>query len=164
MLKKQNANHPLSLQRVVLVTSMITDHRSPELIYYECNIVLLWLFSHSDMSNSLQLHGLQQLLSITDSQSLLRFMSIELLMPSNHLILSSLLLPSIFPSIRVFSTESSLCIRCPKYCENYENMTQTWSEQMLLGKWHQYNHSMKGCHKPSMCKKCNIHKALEKEA
>ena len=46
-----------------------------------------------------------------------KFMSIESLMPSNHLILSCplLLLPSIFPSIRVFSSESALCIRWPKY-------------------------------------------------
>ena len=45
-------------------------------------------------------------------------MSIELMMPSNHLILCHplLLLPSIFPSIRVFSNESALCIRWPKYC------------------------------------------------
>ena len=54
-------------------------------------------------------------LSITNSQSLLKFMSIESVMPSNHLILSRPLLPpSIFPSIRVFSNESVLCIRCPK--------------------------------------------------
>ena len=48
---------------------------------------------------------------------LLRFMSIESVMPSNHLILCHplLLLPSIFPSIRVFSSESALCIRWPKY-------------------------------------------------
>ena len=56
-------------------------------------------------------------LSITSSQTLLKFMSIELMMPSSHLILSCplLLLPSIFPSIRVFSNESVLCIRWPKY-------------------------------------------------
>ena len=56
-------------------------------------------------------------LSITNSQSLLRFMSIELVMPSNHLILCRpfLLPPSMFPSIRVFSNESGLCIRWPKY-------------------------------------------------
>ena len=54
-------------------------------------------------------------LSSTVSQSLLRFMSIEPMMPSNHLILccSFLLLPSVFPSIRVFSNESALCIRWP---------------------------------------------------
>ena len=56
-------------------------------------------------------------LSITNSQSLLRLMSIEPVMPSNHLILCHLLLllPSIFPSIRVFSGESVLRIRWPKY-------------------------------------------------
>ena len=55
--------------------------------------------------------------SITNSQSLLKLMSIQLVMPSNHLILCRplLLLPSIFPSIRVFSNESVLHIRWPKY-------------------------------------------------
>ena len=57
-------------------------------------------------------------LSITNSQSLLKLMSIQLLMPSNHLILCHplLLLPSVFPSIRVFSNESALRIMWPKYC------------------------------------------------
>ena len=57
----------------------------------------------------------QASLSITKSWSLPKLMSIESLMPSNHLILSHLLLffPSIFPSIRVFSSESVLHIRCP---------------------------------------------------
>ena len=56
-------------------------------------------------------------LSITNSWSLLKLMSIESVMPSNHLILchSLLLLPSIFPSISVFSNKSVLCIRWPKY-------------------------------------------------
>ena len=56
-------------------------------------------------------------LSISNSRSLLKLMSIELVMPSNHLILCSplLLLPSISPSIRVFSNESILHIRWPKY-------------------------------------------------
>ena len=58
----------------------------------------------------------QASLSITNSQSLLKLMSIESVMPSNHLILCRpLLLPSIFPSIRVFSNESTLNIRWPKY-------------------------------------------------
>ena len=59
----------------------------------------------------------QASLSIASSQSLLRLMSIELVMSSNHLILycPPLLLPSIFPSIRGFSSESVLCIRWPKY-------------------------------------------------
>ena len=58
----------------------------------------------------------QSSLSITNSQSLLRLMSIESVMPSSHLILCHplLLLPSIFPSIRVFSNESVLHIRWPK--------------------------------------------------
>ena len=60
----------------------------------------------------------QASLSFTISQSLLKLMSIELVMPSNHLILCHplLFLPSIFPSIRVFSSESALCFRQPKYC------------------------------------------------
>ena len=58
----------------------------------------------------------QASLSITNSRSLLKLTSIESVMPSNHLILSHpLLLPSIFPSIRVFSKELVLCIRWPKY-------------------------------------------------
>ena len=57
----------------------------------------------------------QAFLSITNSWSLLKLMSIELVMPSNHLILCCLLLLfSIFPSIRIFSNESVLCIRWPK--------------------------------------------------
>ena len=60
----------------------------------------------------------QASLSIANSWSLLKFMSIESVMPSNYLILCHplLLLSSIFPSIRVFSSESVLCIRWPKYC------------------------------------------------
>ena len=59
----------------------------------------------------------QTSLSITNSQSLLKLMSIESMMPSNHLILCHplLLLSSIFPSIRVFSNESALHSRWPKY-------------------------------------------------
>ena len=59
----------------------------------------------------------QASLSITNSWSLLKLMSIELVMPSNHLIFCCPLLlpPSIFPSIRVFSNESALHIRWPKY-------------------------------------------------
>ena len=56
-------------------------------------------------------------MSFTISRSLFRLMSLDLMMPSNHLILCCplLLLPSIFPSIRVFPSESALCIRWPKY-------------------------------------------------
>ena len=61
----------------------------------------------------------QASLSITNSWSSLKFMSIESVMPSNHLILCHplLLLPSVFPSIRVFSNESALCIRWAKVLE-----------------------------------------------
>ena len=77
-------------------------------------------FSHSVVSNSLLPHGLhavhQASLCITNSQSLLKLMSIEWMMPTNHLILCHpFLLPSIFPSIRVFFNELVLCIRWPKY-------------------------------------------------
>ena len=59
----------------------------------------------------------QACLSFTVSLSLLKLVPFESVMPSNHLILCHplLLLPSIFPSIRVFSNESTLCIRWPKY-------------------------------------------------
>ena len=73
------------------------------------------------MSNSLQPRELEHArlasLSITNSWILLKLMSVESVMPSNHLILCRplLLLPSIFPHIRVFSKESVLCIRWPKY-------------------------------------------------
>jgi len=76
-------------------------------------------FSHSVVSDSATswTAACQASLSITNSQSLLKFMSIESVMPSNHLILCRplLLLPSIFPRISVFSNESVLCIRWPKY-------------------------------------------------
>ena len=80
------------------------------------NLVFVAQFSCSVMSDSLQPHGLQQArppLSITNSQSLPKLMSIQSVMPSNHLILARplFLLPSIFPSIRVFSNESVLHIR-----------------------------------------------------
>ena len=74
----------------------------------------LSLFSRSVVSDSLRSHALQH---FTISWSLLKLMSIESVMPSNHLIVCRplLLLPSIFPSIRVFSDESALRIRWPKY-------------------------------------------------
>ena len=76
----------------------------------------LLLFSHLVVSDSLQPHGRQASLFFTVSQSLLKLMSIESVMPSNHLILCCpLLLPSIFPITKAFSIESVLCIRWPKY-------------------------------------------------
>ena len=73
-------------------------------------------FSRLVVSDSLRPHGRQASLSITNSQSLLKLMSIMSAMPSNYLILCPpLLLPSIFPSNRVFSNVSVLHIRWQKY-------------------------------------------------
>ena len=73
-------------------------------------------------------------LSITNSWSLSKFMSIELVMPPNHLILchSLLLLSSIFPSIRVFSKKSALCIRWPKYCSFSFNISTSNENSGLI--------------------------------
>ena len=81
---------------------------------------MLLLFTCLVMSDSLRppwTAACQASLSFANSQSLLKFISIELVMPSNHLILCHplLLLPSIFPIIRVFSSELALHIRWPKY-------------------------------------------------
>ena len=84
------------------------------------HLLLFLLFSYLVMSNSLQLHGLWHVRLVCPSPislSLLKLMSTESVMPFNYLILCRplLLLPSIFSSIRVFSNESLLCIRSPKY-------------------------------------------------
>ena len=73
--------------------------------------------SHGQLFVILWTAACQASLSITNSRSLLKLMSITLVMPSNHLILCHPLLlpPSIFPNIRIFSNESVLCIRWPKY-------------------------------------------------
>jgi len=75
------------------------------------------LLSHVQLSATAWTAAHQASLSITNSQNLLKLMFIESVMPSNHLFLyCPLLLPSsIFPGIRVFSNESVLCIRWPKY-------------------------------------------------
>ena len=75
------------------------------------------LLSHDQLFATPWTAAPQASLSFTVSWSLLKLMSIESVMPSNHLILCHLLLllPSIFPSIRVFSSELVLCIRWPKY-------------------------------------------------
>ena len=79
--------------------------------------VVVQLLSCVQLFVTLQTAARQVSLSFTISQSLLKLMSIELAMPSNHLTICRplLLLPSIFPSIRVFSSESGLHIRWPKY-------------------------------------------------
>ena len=90
--------------------------------YFLCNIAVITI-SSVQLLSWVQLFvtprtaACQAYLSITNSQSLLKLMSIESVMPSNHLILCRpfLLPPSTFPSIRVFSNESALCISRPKY-------------------------------------------------
>ena len=83
------------------------------------SLSLVWLFATPWTG------AWQASLSITNCQSLLKLMSIELVMPSNHFIPCRplLLLPSIFPSIRVFSNESVLCIRWPKYWSFSSNIS-----------------------------------------
>jgi len=79
--------------------------------------VVVQSLRHVWLSATLWTAARQVSLSFTISQSLPKHTSIEGIMPSNHLILGRplLLLPSLFPSIRVFANESALCIRCPKY-------------------------------------------------
>ena len=100
-------------------------------VYSKVNLVLIYIYMyiHTYIFSSVQLLSRVQLFgtpwttthqaspSITNSQSLLKLMSVESVIPSNHVILFCplLLLPSIFPSIRVFSNESVLPIRWPKY-------------------------------------------------
>ena len=79
----------------------------------------------------------QAFLSITNSWSLPKLMSIELVMPSSHLILCRplLLLPSISPSIRVFSNESTLCIKWPKYWKFSFNISPSSEHPGLISFW-----------------------------
>ena len=81
------------------------------LLIHQFSLSCVWLFATPWTAAH------QASLSITNSQSLLKLMSIESVMPSNHLILCHpfLLPPSIFASVRVFSNESVLCIRWPKH-------------------------------------------------
>ena len=92
------------------------------MVSHKCCSSLSVQFSCSVVSDSFQPHGLQHTrlpLSITNLRSFLILIPIESVMPSNHLILCRLLLPSVFASIRVFSNESALCIRWPKNWNSY---------------------------------------------
>ena len=95
---------------VLAVLNIISDKYASKTDFSSVQL-LVWLFATPWTA------ARQASLSITSSQSLLKLMSIESVMSSNHLILCHplLLLPSIFPSIRLFSKESVLCIRWPKY-------------------------------------------------
>ena len=86
-------------------------------IIFNDHICVVQLLSHVRLFETQQTEAHQACLSITNFRSLLKPISIESVMPSNHIVLCHplLLLPSIFPSIRVFSKESALYIRYPKY-------------------------------------------------
>ena len=90
--------------------------RKPKQTFLQRKHIVVQSLSHVQHFATLWIAACQASLSITNSQSLSKPMSIELVVPSNHLILCCplLLLPSIFPSIRVFSNESALRIRWPK--------------------------------------------------
>ena len=85
--------------------------------FFNVHFSSVQLLSHVQLFGTPWTAACQASLSITNSRSLLKFMSIESVMPSNHLIICCPLLlpPSIFPSIRVFLNESVLHIRWPKY-------------------------------------------------
>ena len=83
----------------------------------------------------------QPSLSFTGSQSWLKFMSIESVIPSNHLILfRPLLLPSVFPSIRVFSSESAVCVRWPQFL-----CTRVWVCARTHTHTHTHTHVLRVC-------------------
>ena len=102
------------LRWVVLLEDNSPDHF---MTAFNALILLVVFQSCPALYNPMDWKECQASLSFTISQSLLRLMPIESVMPSNHLILCHhlLLLPLIFPSIRVFSNESVLHIRWPKY-------------------------------------------------
>ena len=101
---------------ILFVTIILNSYRYP--FEWVCHILIfisVQLLSRVRLFATPWTEACQASLSITNSQSLLKLMSIELVMPSNYLILCHpLLLPSIFPSIRVFFSESVLHIRWPK--------------------------------------------------
>ena len=117
----------LTLEIILLIGMIFSISRTVCVIYYthththtHTHTQSSVQFSHSVMSDSLRPHGLQYTRLLVHHQQLpkrTQLMSIESVMPSNHLILCHplLLLPSIFPTFKVFSSESFLCIGWPKY-------------------------------------------------
>ena len=113
---------------IYLYFVIIKTFNSEKLVYYihvfnyiytytHTRIVVVWSLSHVRLFVTPWTAACQASLSFTISQSLFKLMAIESVMPSNHLILCCpcLPLPSVFPSISVFSNELALCIRWPKY-------------------------------------------------
>ena len=115
--EKKNTVHQNQKRRSKMITISIWDDTT----YRKLKVSTKKLFSSVQFTDSIVSKSsptpwppaLQASLSSTSSLCLLKLSSIESMMPSNHLILLSL--PSIFPSIRVFSNDSALCIRWPKY-------------------------------------------------
>ena len=122
------------------------QHHSSKVSILQCSAFFVVQLSHPYMFSSVQSLGCVRLfatswtaahqasLSITNFRSLFKLMSIESVMPSNHLILCCplLLLPSIFPSIRVFSNESALCIRWPEYWSFSFNISPSNEHSVLI--------------------------------
>ena len=114
----------------------ILSLRMPQTVQFSSvqSLSRVWLFATPRTA------ARQASLSITNSRSSPKPMSIRSVMPSNHLILCHplLLLPSIFPSIRVFWNESALHIRCPKYFTARETVSQNFRSLLqghTLVKW-----------------------------
>ena len=112
-----------SIQKKIKIISNLTIQESNVYLFQSITFCLCTCISSVQLLSRVWLFAIpwtvaqQASLSITNSWNLLKLMSIDLVMPSNHLILChpSLLQPSIFHSIRIFSNESVLCIRLPKY-------------------------------------------------
>ena len=104
------------------------------MLTFKLTLSSVQLFSHVWLFATPWTTALQSSLSITNSRSPPKPMSIESVIPSNHLILCHplLLLPSIFPSIRAFSNESALCIRWPKYWSFSFNITPSNEHSGLI--------------------------------
>ena len=109
-----------------------------QIVYIDCiqHAVVVQSLNHVRLFATPWTAARQASLTFTISWSLLKLMSIESAMPSNNLILCHplFLLPSVFPSIRVFSSESALCIRWPTY----------WTFSISLS--NEYSHCMKYTH------------------
>ena len=123
----QEAHLGIEINPYPFPSQMPSRHKDP----------VVQLLSHVRLFVTQWTAAFQASLPFTISWSLLKLMSIESVMPSNHFILYRpiLLLPSIFPSIRVFSNESALCIRWPEY-RNFSFSIRASSEfqgSFLLG-------------------------------
>ena len=136
-----NSNCPLSVK--IMTNALFFSTRNHKPVHsiprkrqpkIEFQFISVQSFSRVRLFETSWIAARQASLSITNSQSLPKLMSIESVMPSNHLILCPplLLLPSIFPNIRVFSNESALCIKWPKYWSSSFNISPSNEHQELI--------------------------------